>query len=131
MARTLGTRWWQAPLVSLAAHVVGVPFWILANWLLLWSFPYPHEPFDNPFAFLGMMPVFVVPLIVVLSSFYGAAPPGPKSMTIPIITALALLLSMVLFAGDVGTFVAGALAWILLPAVAALNYPRPRDREGK
>ena len=117
------STWQRSTLISAAAHAIGLPLWIATyNGIVIGL----HTPgatygFDGLVAFPAAAYAFVVPLIVVFSTFRRNAAKG-LAITIPLCIGTYALAVTALLRGSEGMAVtSGVVAWVVLPAVSVLG----------
>src|SRR5919112_2660150 len=137
LSRALGVSTWRrSTLLSVVAHAIGVALWIMAwNYLNSWRYDvYSEQPLvysEQPLrSYLAAAYAFVVPLLVVFSSYRRDAPGGLVVALFLAVAAAALPVASVLRASEGLALVSGLVAWVVLPAVSVLGSAMigPRNR---
>lgn len=110
-------------LISVAAHAIGIPLWIVA-WNNL--SPLNSETYgvfgEAPLSsFIAATYAFVVPLIVVFSSYRGEALAGVAVAIFLAVATAALPVASVLVDSEELALASGVLAWVMLPAITVLG----------
>src|SRR5919107_901050 len=139
LSRALGVSTWRrSTLLSVVAHAVGVTLWIMA-WNYLTSYlgrydVYSEQPLvysEQPLrSYLAAAYAFVVPLLVVVSSYRRDAPGGLVVALFLAVATAALPVASVLIASEGLALVSGLVAWVVLPAATVLGLAMigPRNR---
>ena len=123
LSRALGVSTWQrSTLLSVVAHAIGVALWITA-WNYLSSYPGRYDAYsEQPLrSYLAAAYAFVVPLLVVFSSYRRDAPGGLVVVLFLAVTTAALPVASVLRESEGLALVSGIVAWVVLPAVSVLG----------
>ena len=125
VSKALGVSTWQrSTLISVMAHAIGIPLWIVA-WNYLDSYPVSHPPvfpYDQPLrSFSAATYAFVVPLVVVFSSYRRDAPGGLAVAIFLAVATATLPMASVLMDSDELALASGAVAWVMLPAISVLG----------
>ena len=125
LSKALGVSTWQrSTLISVVAHAIGIPLWIVA-WNYLDSYPVSHPPvfpYDQPLrSFCAAMYAFVVPLVVVFSSYRRDFPGGLAVAIFLAVATATLPMASVLVDSDELALASGAVAWVMLPAISVLG----------
>ena len=132
LSRALGvSAWWRSTLLSVVAHAIGVALWIMAwNYLTSYSVPYFMYSEEPVRSYLAAAYAFVVPLLVVFSSYRRDAPGGLVVALFLAVATAALPVASVLRASEGLALVSGLVAWVVLPAVSVLGSAMigPRNR---
>ena len=121
LSRALGVSTWRrSTLLSVVAHAVGVALWIMAwNYLNSWRYDvYSEQPLRS---YLAAAYAFVVPLLVVFSSYRRDAPGGLVVALFLAVATAALPVASVLIASEGLALVSGLVAWVVLPAGSVLG----------
>lgn len=128
LSRALGVSTWRrSTLLSVVAHAVGVALWIMAwNYLNSWRYDvYSEQPLvysEQPLrSYLAAAYAFVVPLLVVFSSYRRDAPGGLVVALFLAVATAALPVASVLIASEGLALVSGLVAWVVLPAGSVLG----------
>jgi hypothetical protein len=130
LSKVLGVSTWRrSTLVSAAAHAIGIPLWNV-TYLYLTFHPVPHAVFDEAplVSFCAAAYAFVVPLVVVFSSYRRDALGGLAITSILAVATIALPVASVLVDSEGLALASGAVAWSLLPAVTVLGSGMIRAR---
>jgi hypothetical protein len=133
LSKALGVSTWQrSTLISAAAHAIGLPLWIVTHNGIVIGLHTPGSTygFDGLVAFPAAAYAFVVPLIVVFSTFRRNAAKG-LAITLPLwIGTCALAVTAVLRGSEGMAVTSGVVAWVVLPAVSVLGSAmiEPRNR---
>ena len=137
LSRALGVSTWRSStLLSVVAHAIGVALWTMAwNYLNSWRYDvYSEQPLvysEQPLrSYLAAAYAFVVPLLVVFSSYRRDAPGGLVVALFLAVATAALPVASVLRASEGLALVSGLVAWVVLPAVSVLGSAMigPRNR---
>ena len=128
LSKALGVSTWQRSiLISAAAHAIGITLWIVA---LNHLSPLNSETYGDfgagPLrsfiaAMIAAMYAFVVPLIVVFSSYRGEALGGVAVAIFLAVTTAALPVASVLVDSEELAVASGVVAWVMLPAITVLG----------
>src|SRR5919112_3998673 len=128
LSRALGVSTWRrSTLLSVVAHAIGVALWIMAwNYLNSWRYDvYSEQPLvysEQPLrSYLAAAYAFVVPLLVVFSSYRRDAPGGLVVALFLAVAAAALPVASVLRASEGLAFLPGCAAWAAPPAATVLG----------
>ena len=117
------STWWRSILISAAAHAIGLPLWYATYGEIVIGMHKPGSTygFDGLVAFPAAAYAFVVPLIVVFSTFRRNAAKG-LAITLPLWIGTCALAVTALLRGSEGMAVtSGVVAWVVLPAVSVLG----------
>jgi hypothetical protein len=133
LGRALGVSTWQrSTLLSVAAHAIGVTLWIMA-WNYLTASPERYDVYsEQPLrSYLAAAYAFVVPLLVVFSSYRRDAPGGLVVALFLAVATAALPVASVLRDSEELALVSGIVAWVVLPAVSVLGSAmiKPRSHQ--
>ena len=125
VGKALGVSTWQrSTLISVVAHAIGIPLWIVA-WNNLDCYPVSHSPvfpYDQPLrSFSAAAYAFVVPLVVVFSSYRRDALGGLAVAIFLAVATATLPMASVLMDSDELALASGAVAWVMLPAISVLG----------
>ncbi len=109
-------------LISAAAHVIGIPLWIV-TWNYLTLNPEPHGVFEEaPLrSFCAAAYAFVVPIVVVFSSYRGDTLGGLAVAIFVAVATATLPVAAVLVDSEELALVSGTVAWVVLPAITVLG----------
>jgi hypothetical protein len=124
LSRALGVSTWRrSTLLSGVAHAIGVALWIMAWNYLMTSYPerwdvYSEEPLRS---YLAAAYAFVVPLLVVFSSYRRDAPGGLVVALFLAVATAALPVASVLRDSEGLALASGVVAWVVLPAITVLG----------
>jgi hypothetical protein len=123
--KALGASTWQrSTLISVVAHAIGIPLWVVA-WNYLNSYPVSHPPvfpYDQPLrSFSAATYAFAVPLVVVFSSYRRDAPGGLAVAIFLAVATATLPMASVLVDSDELALASGVVAWVMLPAISVLG----------
>ena len=133
LSKALGVSTWQrSTLISAAAHAIGLLLWIVTYNQIVIGLHTPGATygFDGLVAFPAAAYAFVIPLIVVFSTFRRNAAKG-LAITLPLwIGTCALAVTALLLGSDGMAVSSGVVAWVVLPAVSVLGSAMigPRNR---
>ena len=124
LSKALGVSTWQrSTLISVVAHAIGIPLWIVA-----WNHLSPLNPKtygvyeEQPLrSFSAATYAFVVPLIVVFSSYRGEALGGLAVAIFLAVATAALPVASVLVDSEELALASGVVAWVVLPAISVLG----------
>jgi hypothetical protein len=124
LSKALGVSTWQrSTLISAAAHAIGLPLWIGTDLHIVIGLHTPGSTygFDGLVAFPAAAYAFVVPLIVLFSTFRRNAAKG-LAITLPLwIGTCALAVTALLLGSEGMAVTSGVVAWVVLPAVSVLG----------
>jgi|SRR5215210_1001877 len=124
LSKALGVSTWQrSTLISAAAHAIGLPLWIWTDLHIVIGLHTPGSTygFDGLVAFPAAAYAFIVPLIVLFSTFRRNAAKG-LAITLPLwIGTCALAVTALLLGSEGMAVTSGVVAWVVLPAVSVLG----------
>jgi hypothetical protein len=124
LSKATGVSTWQrSTLISAAAHAIGLPLWIWTEGHMVIGLHTPGSTygFDGVVASPAAAYAFVVPLIVVFSTFRRNAAKG-LAITLPLgIGTCALAVTALLLGSEGMAVTSGVVAWVVLPAVSVLG----------